>query len=76
MVGHLIGVFTRLKTMSPFLINIHCIAHRTNLAALQAAQCIDCKRISSEIDNMIIFWLKCFGGLERRNLHFLHFRKS
>ena len=44
MVDHLTRVSTRLKDMSPFLINIHCIAHRTNLAALQAAQCVDCKK--------------------------------
>ena len=52
-VGHLTGVSIRLKAVSPFLINIHCIAHRTNLAALQAAQCVDCKKMSSEIDNMV-----------------------
>ena len=53
MVGHLTGVSTRLKVVSSFLINIHCIAHRTNLAALQVAQCVDYKTLSSEIDNMI-----------------------
>ena len=37
MVGHLTRVSTRLKAVSPFLINIHCIAHRANLAALQVA---------------------------------------
>ena len=39
--------------MSPFLINIHCIAHRTNLAILQALQCVDCMNISLGIDNII-----------------------
>ena len=53
MVGHLTRVSTRLKAMSPFLINIHCNAQKTNLDALQATQCIDCKKMSSEIDNMI-----------------------
>ena len=52
MVGHLTGVSTRLKAVSLFLINIHCITHRTNLAALQA-QCVDCKKMSLEIDNMV-----------------------
>ena len=60
MVGHLTRVSTRLKVVSPFLINIHCIAHRTNLAALQATQCDDCKKISSEIDNMINLLAKMF----------------
>ena len=53
MVGYLTGVSTRLKVVSPFLINIHCIAHRTNFAALQATHCIDYKKMSSEIDNMV-----------------------
>ena len=52
-VGHLTGVSTRLKIMSLFLINIHCIAHRTNLIALQVVQCVNCKKISSKIDNML-----------------------
>ena len=52
-VGHLVGVSTRLKAVSPFLINIHCIAYRTNLATLQAVQCVDYKKMSSEIDNMV-----------------------
>ena len=43
-VDHLIGVSTRLKIVSPFLINIHCIVHRTNLAALQVVQCVDYKK--------------------------------
>ena len=59
MVGHLARVSTRLKAVSPFLIN-HCIAHRTNLAALQAAQCVDYKKISSEIDNMVNLLAKMF----------------
>ena len=53
MMDHLTRVSTRLKSVSPFLINIHCIAHRTNLAALQVAQCVDYKKISLEIDNMV-----------------------
>ena len=53
MVGHLTGFSTRLKVKTPFLINIHYIAHKTNLAALQAAQCVDCKKMSLEIYNMI-----------------------
>ena len=42
MVGHLTRVSTRLKNANQFLINIHCIAHITNLAALYVAQCVDC----------------------------------
>ena len=60
MVGHLTRVSTRLKAVSPFLINIHCIAHRTNLVALQATQCMDCKKMSLEIDNMINLLIEMF----------------
>ena len=61
MVDHLTAVSTRLKAVSPFLINIHCIAHGTNLAALQAAQCVDCKKMSSEIDNMVNLLVEMSG---------------
>ena len=53
MLDHLTRVSIRLKAVSFFLINIHCIVHRTNLAALQATQCVDCKKMSLEIDNMV-----------------------
>ena len=76
MEGHLTGVSTRLKSVSPFLINIHCIAHRTNLAALQAAQCVDCKKMSSKIDNMVNLLAEMFKRSRKKNLHLLHFTKS
>ena len=76
MMGHLIGVSTRLKSVSPFLINIHCIAHRTNLVALQVAQCVDCKKMSSEIDNMVNLLAQMFKRSCKKNLHLLHFKKS
>ena len=60
MVNHLTWVSTRLKIVSFLKINIHCIAHRTNLAALQVAQYIDCKKISFEIDNMVNFLAEIF----------------
>ena len=67
-VGHLRGVSTRLKAVNPFLINIHRIAHRTNLAALQAAQCVDCKKISSEIDNMVYLLAEMFKRFGKKNV--------
>ena len=60
MVNHLTRVSTRLKAVSPFLINIHSIAHRTNLAALQATQCKDCKKMTSKIDKMVNFLAEMF----------------
>ena len=66
MVGHLTRVSTRLKAMSLFLINIHCIAHRTNLIALQATQCVDCKKISSEIDNLVNLLVEKFKRFRKK----------
>ena len=63
MVGSKSGVATRLKDVSPFIIAVHCIAHRTNLVTLQAAESSECKVVSSEIDNTI-------------NLLAAHFKKS
>ena len=73
MVGHLTGVSTRMKAMSPFLININCIAHRTNLAALEATQCVDCKKMSSNIDNMVNLLAEMFkrSGKKKSTLHTL-----
>ena len=66
MVNHLTEVSTRLKFVSPFLINIHCIAHRTNLVALQATQYVDCKKISSEIDNIVNLLAKMFKSSRKK----------
>jgi hypothetical protein len=53
MVGKNIGVATLLKKVNPFLTSTHCVAHRTNLAALEASKNASCKDISSEIDSML-----------------------
>ena len=53
MVGSQTGVSTRLKEVNPFLLICHCVAHRTNLAALDAAKTPDCKVTSTEIDILI-----------------------
>ena len=34
----------------PFLLSCHCVAHRTNLAALDVSKALDCKLISDEVD--------------------------
>lgn len=39
--------------MNPFLFSCHCVAHRINLAALDAAKAPDCKVVSSEIDALL-----------------------
>ena len=47
-------VATRIKNeVNPYLLACHCVAHRTNLAALDAAKAPNCKVISSEIDSLL-----------------------
>jgi len=54
MVGSHGGVATQLKNkVNPFLLSCHCVAHRTNLAALDASKAPNCKVISSEIDTLL-----------------------
>ena len=54
MMGKKIGVATQLKEkVNPFLLSCHCVAHRTNLAALDDAKKRSCEEISKEMDKMI-----------------------
>lgn len=53
MVGKSNGVATSLKKVSPFMTSTHCIAYRTNLAALEASKNPSCKELYSEIDTLI-----------------------
>jgi hypothetical protein len=54
MVDFQIGVSTRLrKEVNPSLLSCHCVAHRMNLAALDAAKTPDYKVLSTEIDVLI-----------------------
>ncbi|KAL3690756.1 hypothetical protein R1sor_004407 [Riccia sorocarpa] len=48
MVGKDSGVATRLKnSVNPYLLNVHCIAHRTNLAVLSATKHPECKDVTN-----------------------------
>jgi len=48
------GVAARLKDkVNPFILSIHCVAHRTNLASLDAASSASCKTLSILLDNLI-----------------------
>ena len=51
--GSTSGVAIRLKDVNLFVISVHCIAHRTNLATLQTAKSSECKLVSSEVDKTI-----------------------
>ena len=53
MLGLISGMATKLKKISPFLTSVHCIAYRTNLAALEAAKSTECKSLSIEIDALV-----------------------
>ena len=48
------GVVARLKDkVNPFNLSIHCVAHRTNFASLDAANSASCKNLSIFLDNLI-----------------------
>ena len=54
MVGKKTGVSATLKKeVNPFITTIHCIAHMTNLAVLQAACTKPCDVMSSEVDDLL-----------------------
>jgi hypothetical protein len=53
MVGKNSSVATFLKKVNPFLTSTHCVAHKTNLAALEASKNESCKDMSSEVDSML-----------------------
>jgi hypothetical protein len=54
MVGCKIGVAARLRQKAnPFFLSIHCVAHRTNLIALDAAKIHVCKEISNHVDKLV-----------------------
>jgi Domain of unknown function (DUF4371)/hAT family C-terminal dimerisation region len=53
MVGKNTGVAALLKKVNPFLTSTHCVAHRTNLAALEASKSESCKGISADVDSVV-----------------------
>ena len=54
MVGKKTGVFATLKKeVNPFITVVHCIAHRTNLVALQAASTKPCNVMSSKVNDLL-----------------------
>ena len=61
------GVAYRLKEVSPIVVSICCIAHRTNLATLQVAESNECNVVSSKIDktiNLLVAYVKKSGKKE------------
>ena len=54
MMGIRNGVVARLKNkVNPFILSIYCVAHRTNLASLDAANSASYKNLSTLLDNLI-----------------------
>jgi hypothetical protein len=58
-------VSTCLRKINPFITSIHCVAHRTNLAALEVAKSSSYKDFSNKIDkvlNKVAAFFKRFAG--------------
>jgi len=67
MVRSRIGVATQLKNkVNPHLIVVHCIAHRTNLAFLEATKGNGCSLLSNEVDNLINLVVAHFKKFAKR----------
>ena len=56
MIGRRSSVSTRLRVHNPFMINIHCVAHRLALAAAQASELIPyLKKFKNTIHSLYLF---------------------
>ena len=53
MVGKNTCVATLLKNVNHFLTSIYCVAHKTNLAALEASKTDGCKELSLDVDHVL-----------------------
>jgi hypothetical protein len=73
MVGKNTGVAIQLKKVCPFMTSSHCVAHRTNLAALEAAKTPACKEVSANVDALLNVLAAHFKVSSKRkaNLHAL-----
>ena len=57
MIGRRSGVSTRLRVHNPFMINIHCVAHRLALAAAQAFESIPyLKKFKNTVHSLYLFY--------------------
>ena len=57
MIGRRSGVSTRLRAHNPFMINIHCVAHRLALAAAQSSESIPyLKKFKNTIHSLYLFY--------------------
>ena len=67
MVGSHGGVATKLKkNLNPFILSCHCVAHRTNLASLDASKASDCKVISDDVDMILNAIASYFNSSSKR----------
>jgi len=65
-VGKNTRVSARLKKVYPFLTIVHCIAQRTNLAALQATSTKPCHMMSSKVDDVMNSLIAHFNKFNQR----------
>ena len=76
MVGKKSGVVARLKKVNPFLTSTHCVAHRTNLAALEASKNESCKEMSTAVDSMLNTLAGLFKKSSKKNQPFKPFKMN
>ena len=57
MIGKRSGVSTRLRAHNPFMMNIHCVAHRLALVAAQASEAVPyLKKFKNTIHSLYLFY--------------------
>lgn len=65
-VGQTSSIINKFKIISLFVISTHCIAHRTNLVALEATKSIEYKCLYTKIDivvNSLPNYFKYYGKI-------------
>ena len=73
MVGIRSGVATRLKTVNPFIVSVHCAAHRLALTTSQAAK--EMAYLSKFMEMLHTLFTTIFITLQFVLLNFIKFRK-
>ncbi|KAL3688692.1 hypothetical protein R1sor_015001 [Riccia sorocarpa] len=64
------------REANPFVLQLHCVAHRTNLTVLSAAKHPECKDLSTEIDNVVNAVCFYFKKSPKRKEGLLHLQKE
>ena len=71
------GVAGHLKDkVSPFILNIHCVAYSTNFASLDASSTTTRNNLSTLFDNLINDTTFHFKGSSKINLVLMNYKKN